>query len=59
MNFLKNYGGIVLIFLGAAMLVVLCLIHFTMVNALLLLPLLLIVAGIVWHVLRLKRQSNY
>ena len=59
MKFLKNYGGICLIFIGVLMLVVLHLLHFTFVNALLYIPLLCIVGGVVYHVYRLKKQSKY
>jgi Ca2+/Na+ antiporter len=59
MKFLKNYGGIVLIFMGVLMLTVLHLVHFTFINALLIVPLLMIIAGVVFHVYRQKRQSAY
>lgn len=59
MKFLKNYGGIVLIFMGVLMLAVLHLVHFTFINALLIVPLLMIIAGVVFHVYRQKRQSAY
>ena len=59
MKFFKNYGGIMLISAGVLILAVLHAVHFTIINALLILPLLLIIGGIIWHVYWLKKQSPY
>ena len=59
MKFFKNYGGITLISAGVLILAVLHAVHFTIINALLIIPLLLIIGGIIWHVYWLKKQSPY
>ena len=59
MKKLKNGLGLMLIVLGSVLLVVLHVLHLTFVNALLLMPLVMIVAGAVMMVYRQKRQSKY
>jgi len=48
-----------LISAGVLILAVLHAVHFTIINALLIIPLLLIIGGIIWHVYWLKKQSPY
>ncbi len=59
MKFLRKYGGFALIAIGVLLLVGLHLAHFTIVNALLLLPLGLILVGVVLYVRVMKRDSRY
>jgi len=59
MKFLQKYIGIALIVVGSLMLILLQVCHFTFVNALLLLPLGFIIAGVVIHVWMIKRESRY
>ncbi len=59
MKRLKNALGLMLMALGTVLLVVLHVLNLTFVNALLFVPLLLILAGIVVHVYMQKRQSRY
>lgn len=54
-----RYLGLCLILCGVVMLNVLYLTHFTVVNILLLIPMLLILAGVVLHVYWQKKQSVY
>ncbi|MBP5337925.1 MAG: hypothetical protein J6Z14_01270 [Prevotella sp.] len=55
----RKYIGISLMLVGVLLLVVQHLLHFTMVNELLTIPLCLIVIGIVVYVWGLKRDSRY
>ncbi|MBR4898889.1 MAG: hypothetical protein IKZ48_08905 [Prevotella sp.] len=48
-----------LISAGVLMLAVLHLVHYTFINALLIIPLMFIIGGIIWHVYCLKKQSPY
>ncbi|MBQ9668456.1 MAG: hypothetical protein IJV45_06935 [Prevotella sp.] len=59
MKFLRKYGGLALIIIGVLLLTGLHLAHFTVVNALLLIPLGLILTGVVLHVWMMKRDSRY
>ena len=59
MKFLKKYGGLLLMSLGVLMLIGLHLTHLTTVNALLLLSVFLIIAGIVLQLWTTKRESRY
>ena len=59
MNFLRKNLGLGLILLGVVLLLVLHLLHLTFVNTLLLVPLIFILAGIVFHVWMMKRDSLY
>ncbi len=59
MKRLKNTLGLMLMALGTVLLAVLHVLNLTFVNALLFLPLLLIMAGIIIHVYMQKRQSRY
>ena len=59
MKFLRNYGGIILIFIGVLTLVALYVFHITSINALLLVPLFFIITGVVLYVYGLKKQSLY
>ena len=59
MNFVRKNIGLGLILLGSIMLAAQHLARFTMVNALLVVPLIFIVAGLVIHVWGMKRDSNY
>jgi hypothetical protein len=51
--------GVFLIILGILALAVLYLLHFTMVNSLLLCPLLIIVTGVMVYVWGIKREGLY
>ena len=51
--------GLALILIGIALLAVQYLLHFTFVNALLILPLCLIIVGLGIHVWMMKRESPY
>ncbi len=55
----RKYIGIGLILVGVMALAVQHFLHFTVVNALLTIPLCLIIAGIVVYVWGLKRDSRY
>ncbi len=59
MKRLKNTLGLMLMALGTVLLAVLHVLNLTFVNALLFLPLLLIMAGIIIHVYMQKRESRY
>ena len=59
MKRLKNALGLMLMALGTVLLAVLHVLNLTFVNALLFLPLLLILVGIIIHVYMQKRQSRY
>ena len=59
MKRLKNALGLMLMVLGTVLLAILHVLNLTFVNALLFLPLLLILAGIIIHVYMQKRQSRY
>ena len=59
MKFLQKNIGIALIAVGSLMLILLQVCRFTFVNALLLLPLGIIIAGVVIHVWMIKRESRY
>ena len=59
MKFLRKYGGIALMLLGVAVLAALHLTGFTIVNQLLLVPLVLILAGLILSVWSVKRESRY
>ena len=59
MKRLKNTLGLMLMALGTVLLAVLHVLNLTFLNALLFLPLLLIMAGIIIHVYMQKRQSRY
>ena len=55
----RKYIGLALMILGTALLVGLHLYHFTFINKLLLVPLLLILAGLLLHVRAIKKESAY
>ena len=59
MQYIKEHIGLFFIVAGVLLLAGLHLFHFTFVNALLLLPLGLILGGIVVQVWVQKRQSDY
>ena len=59
MKRLKNALGLMLMALGTVLLAVLHVLNLAFVNALLFLPLLLILTGIIIHVYMQKRQSRY
>ena len=59
MKRLKNALGLMLMVLGTVLLAILHVLNLTFVNALLFLPLLLILVGIIIHVYMQKRESRY
>jgi len=54
-----KYAGLFLIIMGVLALLVLQLVHFTMINALLLPPFIIIIIGVLLYVWGLKRESLY
>ena len=59
MKKIGKYIGIAFMMLGTAMLVLLHIFHFTFINMLLIVPLLLILTGLVLHVRAIKKESAY
>ena len=57
-SFLK-YLGLALILLGVSLLVALHLLHITFITKLLLIPFIMVMAGVVIYVWQLKRESKY
>ncbi len=55
MNKLRKNAGIALIFVGIELMVVLQITRLTFLNWLLLIPLVMIVSGVVWHVWQEKK----
>ena len=59
MKWRKKHTGLLLMFLAVAAFTTLYVMHLTIVNRLLLIPLLLLVAGLLLYVWGTKRESPY
>ena len=59
MKLLVKYGGLGLIFLGVLLFATLQLLHFTFVNAVTSIPLVIVIVGVSLHVWSMKRESRY
>ena len=59
MKLLVKYGGLGLIFLGVLLFAMLQLLHFTFVNVITFIPLVIIIVGVSLHVWNKKRESRY
>ena len=59
MIYFKKYIGTSIILLGVILLITLHLLHFTIVNTLLFIPLGCIILGIIIHVWMMKRENLY
>ena len=59
MKLLVKYGGLGLIFLGVLLFAMLQLLHFTFVNVITFIPLVIIIVGVSLHVWSKKRESRY
>jgi uncharacterized membrane protein len=57
MKLLNKYAGLILILAGVMLMVLLHFLHITFLNWLLFIPLLLVIAGVVLHVWREKKET--